>query len=170
MAFRTAIQLGGKTATGFRVPEEVVEALGKGKRPPVQVTIGDHTYRSTMPVMGGAFMIPLSAENREAAGVTAGDEAEVRLEVDTEPREVIVPRDLQSHSIRTPPPGTTSSGCPTATRDGMCFRLRTRRPLKHGKGGSSGSSIRCAPARCPCPLAGRHEFKIGTCTSTHHRQ
>jgi hypothetical protein len=77
------------------VPEEEVESLGKGKRPPVQVTIGDHTYRSTVAVMGGAFMIPLSAENREAAGVAAGDEVEVHLELDTEPREVMIPQDLQ---------------------------------------------------------------------------
>ena len=42
--FRTGIQLEGKTATGFRVPAEVVGALGRGKRPPVLVT-GDVTGR-----------------------------------------------------------------------------------------------------------------------------
>jgi hypothetical protein len=67
MRFRTTIELGGKTATGFEVPDEIVSALGKGKRPPVHVTIGGHTYRSTVAVMDGRSMLPLSAENRSAA-------------------------------------------------------------------------------------------------------
>jgi hypothetical protein len=94
MRFRTTIELGGKTATGFEVPAEVVASLGSGKRPPVRVTVGDHTYRSTVAPMGGRFMIPLSAENRTAAGVAAGDEVDVDLALDTEPREVTVPPDL----------------------------------------------------------------------------
>lgn len=94
MRFHTVIELGGKTATGFRVPHEVVVELGAGKRPAVVVRIGSHSYRSTVAVMDGAFMLPLSAENREAAGVAAGDEVEVTLERDTAPREVTVPDDL----------------------------------------------------------------------------
>jgi Bacteriocin-protection, YdeI or OmpD-Associated/Domain of unknown function (DUF1905) len=94
MRFRTTVVLGGKTATGLRVPEEAVADLGGGKRPAVLVTVGSHTYRSTVAVMGGAFMIPLSAENRAAAGVSAGDEVDVELEPDTAPREVAVPADL----------------------------------------------------------------------------
>jgi hypothetical protein len=94
MTFRTVIELGGKTATGLRVPDEVVDALGSGKRPAVLVRIGSHTYRSTVAVMDGVFMLPLSAENREAAGVAAGDEVEVTLELDTAPREVAVPDDF----------------------------------------------------------------------------
>ena len=94
MRFRTTIELGGKTATGFEVPTGVVEALGSGKRPPVRVTLGGHTYRSTVAVMGGRFMLPLSAENRTAAGLAAGDEVEVEVELDTEPREVTIPADL----------------------------------------------------------------------------
>jgi hypothetical protein len=76
------------------VPAEVVEALAAGKRPAVRVTIGGHTYRSSVASRGGRFLVPLSAENRSAAGVAAGDEVEVELEVDTEPREVAVPADL----------------------------------------------------------------------------
>ena len=94
MRFRTVIELGGKTATGFEVPPEVVEAFGRGKRVPVQVTIGPHTYRSTTAVMDGRYLLPLSAENREAAGVAAGDEVEVQLTLDDQPREVEVPDDL----------------------------------------------------------------------------
>ena len=94
MKFRTVIELGGKTATGFEVPAEVVESLGRGKRPPVQVTIGPHTYPSTVAVMDGRYLVPLSAENREAAGVAAGDEVQVELIIDEAPRSVEVPDDL----------------------------------------------------------------------------
>lgn len=94
MKFRTQIELGGKTATGFAVPDEVVTALGSGRRPPVTIRIGSHTYRSTVAVMDGRFVVPLSAENRQAAGVAAGDDVEVELALDTAPREVEVPEDL----------------------------------------------------------------------------
>ena len=92
--FSTTIFLGGKTATGFVVPAEVVEALGSGKKPAVTVILNGHTYRSTVAVYGGQFMLPLSAENREAAGVKAGDTVKVLLQLDTAPREVKVPADF----------------------------------------------------------------------------
>ena len=88
------VELGGKTATGLAVPDEVVERLGAGKRPAVKVTIGDYTYRTTVAPMGGRSMVPLSAEHRSAAGVVAGDEIDVDIEADQEPRTVAVPADL----------------------------------------------------------------------------
>ena len=94
MRFHSVIRLGGKTATGIPVPEEVVEGLGRGKRPPVRVTINGYTYRTTVAVRGGEFMLPISAENREGAGVAAGDEVDVDVELDAEPREVSVPQDF----------------------------------------------------------------------------
>jgi bacteriocin resistance YdeI/OmpD-like protein/uncharacterized protein DUF1905 len=94
MRFTTTVELGGKTATGMEVPPAVVEALGAGKKPPVRVTVGGHTYRSTIATMGGRFLLPLSAEHRAAAGVAAGDPVEVDVELDTEPRTVDVPADL----------------------------------------------------------------------------
>ena len=94
MRFRSTVELGGRTATGIPVPDEVVEALGGGRRPAVRVTIGGHTYRSSVAARGGRFLLPLSAENRQGAGVAAGDEVEVELELDTQPREVTVPADL----------------------------------------------------------------------------
>jgi hypothetical protein len=89
--FQTTIELGGKTATGFRVPAGVVEALGTGKKPRVLVTIGTHVYRSTVAVYGGEYMLPLNAANRSASGVQAGDTVEVRVELDAEERTVAVP-------------------------------------------------------------------------------
>jgi hypothetical protein len=92
--FRTEIRSNGKTAAGISVPPEVVERLGHGKRPPVAVTIAGHSYRSTVAVMGGEYLVGVSVENRRLAGVEAGDVVDVRLELDTEPREVEVPADL----------------------------------------------------------------------------
>jgi hypothetical protein len=94
MKFQATILLAGKTATGIQVPPAVVEGLRSGKKPPVRVTIGGHTYRTTVAARGERFLLPLSAENRERAGVAAGDEVDVEIELDTEPREVTVPPDL----------------------------------------------------------------------------
>ena len=94
MRFHTTILQGGKTATGIRVPDEVVAALGSGKRPAVSVTINGFTYRSTIAVMDGAYMVGVSAENRAGAGVAGGDEVDVDIELDTAPREVTVPEDF----------------------------------------------------------------------------
>src|SRR5215211_91724 len=102
MRFRSEVELGARTATGIPVPDEVVDALGAGRRPAVRVSIGSHTYRSTVAARGGRLMVPLSAENRQGAGVEAGDEVDVDLELDTEPREVTVPADLEAALGRVP--------------------------------------------------------------------
>jgi Bacteriocin-protection, YdeI or OmpD-Associated/Domain of unknown function (DUF1905) len=94
MRFRTKILQAGKTATGIRIPDEIVEALGKGKRPAVRVTINGFTYRSTVAVMGTDYMVGVNADNRAGAGVAGGDEVDVDIELDTAPREVTVPRDF----------------------------------------------------------------------------
>ena len=94
MEFRATILQSGKTATGIRVPPEVVASLGTSRKPAVSVTINGYTYRSTVAVLGGEFMIPVSAEVRERAGVAGGDEVEVGIKLDTAPREVSVPDDL----------------------------------------------------------------------------
>jgi hypothetical protein len=94
MRFRTTILQTGKTAAGIQVPDEVVEGLGAGKRPPVRVTINGYTYRNTVAVMGGVSMLSVSSEHRAAAGVAGGDTVDVDLELDTAPREVTVPGDF----------------------------------------------------------------------------
>lgn len=95
MQFRTTLEAAGKTATGFRVPPEVVAALGKGKRPPVVVTLnGTYTYRNTVAVYGDEYLLGVSAEHRAASGVAAGDTITVDLELDTAPREIVEPPDL----------------------------------------------------------------------------
>lgn len=94
MKFQAVVELNGKTATGIQVPEHILEQLGSSKRPPVRVTIQGYTYRTTIGSMGGRYLIPVSAEHREGAGIAAGQEVEVQLELDTEARELVIPADF----------------------------------------------------------------------------
>lgn len=94
--FSAILEQEGKTATGIEVPPEIMEALGGGKKPAVTVTLNGYAYRSTVGVMGGRSMIPVSAGHRGNAGLSAGDSVQVTLELDTAPREVDVPEDLQA--------------------------------------------------------------------------
>jgi len=100
--FRATLESNGKTATGIEVPASVVDELGSGKRPAVRVTLGPHTYRTTVAPMGGRFLIPVSAENRAAAGLRAGDRVDVEMELDTAPRTVELPADLAEALEREP--------------------------------------------------------------------
>jgi hypothetical protein len=93
--FKTTIMLAeDMNATGIVVPDDVVGKLGQGKKPKVVVSLKGYSYRSTVAVMGGKFMLPLAKEHRDKAGVKGGDKVEVTLEVDDAPREVEVPKDL----------------------------------------------------------------------------
>lgn len=79
--------------TAIPLPFDPKAVFGK-VRAPVKVTINGYTYRSTISSMGGQVFIPLRASNREAAGVDPGDTVKVRLELDTDPRDVTPPADL----------------------------------------------------------------------------
>lgn len=93
--FETTLQKDATlNATGINIPAAVIEALGKGKKPPVTVTINGFSYRTTVAVMGGEFMVPLSQARRTAAGVEPGETITVTVELDVEPRRVEVPDDL----------------------------------------------------------------------------
>jgi hypothetical protein len=92
--FTVVLELAGKTATGIKVPQEIVDGFAAGKRFPVVVTIKTYSYRTTVAVMDGDFYIPVSAEHRELAGITAGDELIVEIVLDTQPREVVIPEDF----------------------------------------------------------------------------
>ena len=116
MRFRATVELGGKTATGIEVPEDVVAALGSGNRPPVTVTVGGHSYRTTVARMVGRFLVPLSAENRTAAGVAAGDQVEIDIVLDGGAREVAVPGDLAA--------ALAQDDAARATFDGLSFTHR----------------------------------------------
>ncbi|MEO5889358.1 MAG: YdeI/OmpD-associated family protein [Ferruginibacter sp.] len=94
MKFKTKIvQIGNNT--GISVPADIIEKMGVGKKPPVVITLKNYTYRSTVAVMGGLYMVSLSAEHRKNANVAGGDELEIDITLDTEPRTVELPADFQ---------------------------------------------------------------------------
>lgn len=84
----------GGTTTGIRIPDGVVAELGGGNRPKVVATVNGHTWRTSIARMGGEFWLGVSAENRAAAGLTAGDAVQLDVELDSAPRTVEVPDDL----------------------------------------------------------------------------
>ncbi len=93
--FKTTLHgVADMNATGIEIPPAVVEALNAGKRPKVTVAVNGLSYRSTVAVMGGRFVVGVTAEQRARSGLKAGDAIEVTLELDTAPREVTAPPDL----------------------------------------------------------------------------
>ncbi len=76
------------------MPEDLVDALGGGKRAPVRITLNGHTWKSRVAVMRGRFLLGLSNANRDAAGVSTGDRVVVEVELDTEPRPIVEPDDF----------------------------------------------------------------------------
>lgn len=92
----TIMKAQSKNATGISIPAEAIAALGPQKRPSVKVTLNDYAYRSTVAVYGDEFLLPLSAAHREAAGLEAGEQVKVTLELDQAPRTVEVPDDLRT--------------------------------------------------------------------------
>lgn len=85
----------GSTMTALEVPFDPKPVFGK-VRAPVRVTVGTHTFRSTIAAMGGPCFVPLRRSNREAAGVAGGQRVRVTLTLDTEPRVVAMPTDLRA--------------------------------------------------------------------------
>jgi hypothetical protein len=97
MKFKTTLkQAEGSTATGIVIPDEVIAALGGGKKPPVKMAVNGYRYRSTVATVDGKFMVGFSADHRAASGFRGGDPIEVEIEVDAEPRTVELPADFQA--------------------------------------------------------------------------
>ena len=92
--FQTTLLAAGKTATGIEVPASVVQSFGSSKKPAVKITINGYGYRSTVAVMAGKFMLPVSAEHRAGAKIAAGETVDVTLELDAAPRVLEVPQDF----------------------------------------------------------------------------
>lgn len=93
VTFSTTLSAFGNN-TGIVVPPELIAELGAGKRPPVSVDLDGHVYRTTVGVMSGQHLVPVSAAVRAATGLAAGDAIRVTLTLETAPREVVVPDDL----------------------------------------------------------------------------
>ena len=94
MKFKTKVVQTGNN-TGIEVSEKILDELGAGKRPLVIVTLNGYSYHSAVGKMGDKFMISLSAEHRKKANINGGDTVEVSIDLDTAPRTVEIPADLQ---------------------------------------------------------------------------
>lgn len=94
IAFMTTLVPRGPAAAVV-LDDEQVAAVGEGaKRFPVVATVNGYSWRTTVTRMRGEFLVGLSKAVRQEAGADAGDTVEVRLELDTAPREVEVPEAL----------------------------------------------------------------------------
>ncbi|MFD3507465.1 YdeI/OmpD-associated family protein [Nocardia sp. NPDC058666] len=101
MKFRSTVEP-PEPMRGLEVPSDVVAALDAGARPPVTITLNGHSWKSRIALLRGRHLIGLSHANRQAAGVEIGDEVEVELELDTEPRTVVEPEDF-AHALDADP-------------------------------------------------------------------
>ena len=90
--FKTTIVRDGSMCC-IPVPFDPARVFGR-VRAPVKVTLNGYTYRSTIASMGGQVFIPLRKSNREAAGLNGGETINVKLDLDTENREVKPPPDF----------------------------------------------------------------------------
>jgi hypothetical protein len=93
VTFETTVTANGNN-TGIVVPDEAIEKLAAGKRPPVLVNLNGYEYRNTVGVMAGRHMVSISAAVRKATGLKGGDPVRVTLTVADTPREVEVPADF----------------------------------------------------------------------------
>jgi Bacteriocin-protection, YdeI or OmpD-Associated/Domain of unknown function (DUF1905) len=116
LSFTTRLEPRGPAAAVV-LDDSQVEVLGEGaKRFPVVATVNGYAWRTSVARMGGEFLVGLSREVRTGAGVEAGDEVSVSLELDTQPREVDVPEGLAQALAADP--------AAKAAFDGMAFTHR----------------------------------------------
>ena len=96
MRLTLELQRTGGNTTGFQIPDEAVASLGGGGRPKVTVTVNGFTFPSSIARMGGSYWLGVSAERRTAAGVEGGQVYDLDVELDTAPRVIEAPADLQA--------------------------------------------------------------------------
>jgi hypothetical protein len=91
IAFKAKLEPRGPAAAVVLTDEQVAEVGQGAKRFPVKATVNGHSWRGSVARMRGEFLLGLNKEIRGAAGVEAGDEVEVVLELDVEERQVEMP-------------------------------------------------------------------------------
>lgn len=88
--------------TGIPVPPEVLDALGGGKRPAVNVTVNGYSFRGTVGSMGGQYLISFNAARRAESGIGGGDPLDVTLSLDTASRAIEPPSDFAEALLEAP--------------------------------------------------------------------
>ncbi|HMN62048.1 MAG TPA: YdeI/OmpD-associated family protein [Anaerolinea sp.] len=93
--FRAVIESAGGGGAFVTIPFDVEQAFGK-KRVRVKAIIQGVPYRGSLVRMGGdCHVLGILKEVREQIGKSIGDEIEVVVEEDGQPRSVEVPKDMQ---------------------------------------------------------------------------
>ena len=103
--FTTQLQPRGPAAAVVLDDAQVADVGEGARRFPVAATVNGYTWRTSVARMKGEFVVGLSREVRQNAGVEAGDEVEVMLELDRAPREVEVPAALAAALAADPQAG-----------------------------------------------------------------
>ena len=114
--FRAQLQPRGPAAAVVLDDAQVAEVGEGARRFPVVATVNGYTWRTSVARMGGEFLVGLSQEVRQGAGVQAGDEVDVTIELDSAPRDVEVPEALAAALAADPRA--------KAAFDGMAFTHR----------------------------------------------
>jgi uncharacterized protein YdeI (YjbR/CyaY-like superfamily) len=101
------LQARGPAAT-IVLDEAQVAEVGEGaKRFPVVATVNGCTWRTSVVRMGGEFVVGLNRAVRHDAGVEAGQQVDVALELDLGPQTVEVP-DALAAALATDPGAETA--------------------------------------------------------------
>lgn len=97
MKFTSSVWANKDGNTGIVVPNHVIEELGGGNHPKVEVTLNGFTYRSSIAKMGDQFLIPVSKARRAEGKLEVDIPYEIEIKLDTAPRTVDVPGELTAH-------------------------------------------------------------------------
>jgi len=93
--FTVRLEPVGRGGVFFTLPRKESVKFGVRGRVPVAGTLNGYAFRSSIfPTGDGAHYMAVNRGVREGAGVEVGDRVRVIMEVDTQPRTVTVPADL----------------------------------------------------------------------------
>ena len=77
------------------IGDDVAASLGLKQHSRVRGTINGRPYRSSIARYGGVTYLGVHRATVERGGLAIGDSVEVTIELDTEPREIDIPAELQ---------------------------------------------------------------------------
>lgn len=92
--FTAVIEEGRNGGALVAVPFSVEDEFGTRGRVKVRATFDGHPYRGSIAPMGGRHILGVRKDVRAAIGKGVGDDVEVTIAEDTEPRMVEVPSEL----------------------------------------------------------------------------
>ncbi len=123
--------LGEGGGSWVEVPFDLKQTYGKGNLVPIVATFnGTVRYQGSLAKMGGlAPMLLVRSDVREELGVQVGDQVHVRIELDSMPRVVTLPADVEALVEADPLAAATwESLSPSSRRDYSRWIQEAKRP------------------------------------------